>query len=45
MLYLQEKIVISYQPIKSNWNNTSNVNSIKIKSDKEFINFLKQKKM
>ena len=43
---LQEKIVISYQPIKSNWNNTlPNVNSIKIKSDKEFINFLKQKKM
>ena len=37
---LQEKIVVSYQPIKSKWNNTlPNVNSIKIKSDKEFINF------
>jgi len=43
---LQEKIVVSYQPIKSKWNNTlPNVNSIKIKTDKEFINFLKQKKM
>ncbi len=42
---LQEKIVISYQPIKSKMNNTfPNNNSIIMKSDKEIIDFIKKKK-
>ena len=42
---LQGKIVISYQPIVSKWNNISpNVNSIVMKSDDEIINFIKNKK-
>ena len=42
---LQEKIVISYQPVKSKMNNTlPNNNSIIMKSDKEIIDFIKKKK-
>lgn len=42
---LQEKIVISYQPIKSKMNDTlPNNNSIIMKSDKEIIDFIKRKK-
>mgnify|MGYP001229187235 CR=1 FL=1 len=42
---LQEKIVISYQPINSKWNNTHpNNNSIIMKSDREIIEFIKKKK-
>ena len=42
---LQNKIVISYQPIKSKWNNTlPNMNSIIMKSDYEIIEFIKRRK-
>ena len=42
---LQGKIVVSYQPIKSKWNKTlPNINSIKIKSEDELINFIKNQK-
>ena len=42
---LQEKIVISYQPVKSKMNNTlPNKNSIIMKSDDEIIEFIKKKK-
>jgi surface carbohydrate biosynthesis protein len=42
---LQNKIVISYQPIKSKWNNTlPNTNSLVMKSDSEIINYIKKKR-
>ena len=42
---LQNKIVISYQPIQSKWNNTlPNMNSIIMKSDEEIIKYIKRKK-
>ena len=42
---LQEKTVISYQPIKSKWNSTlPNINSTIMKSDKEIIEFIKKQK-
>lgn len=42
---LQEKIVISYQPIKSKWDNTlPNNNSLIMKSDDEIIDFLLKRK-
>lgn len=42
---LQKKIVISYQPLKSRYNNTlPNKNSTIMKSDKEIIEFIKRKK-
>lgn len=42
---LQEKVVISYQPIESKWNKTlPNVNSIVMKSDNAIIDYIKKKK-
>tara|TARA_B100002019_G_scaffold286284_1_gene296535 strand:- start:9743 stop:11068 length:1326 start_codon:yes stop_codon:yes gene_type:complete len=42
---LQEKIVISYQPIESKWNKTlPNKNSLIMKSDDEIVDFIKKKK-
>ena len=42
---LQNKIVISYQPIQSKWNDTlPNMNSIIMKSDEEIIKYIKRKK-
>ncbi len=42
---LQKKVVISYQPIKSKFNDTlPNVNSTIVESEKEIIEFIKRKK-
>ena len=42
---LQEKIVISYQPVKSKWNSTlPNKKSIIMQSDDEIIDFIKKDK-